>query len=217
MGNTVGSVALLFLVPYQAAFVSDTETNPKFGSMDAACYIVDSFILVHRIYRFDTAWSLHQRVAESCKELFAVSSRKLRGRKPSISGEDADDESHPPVNTHSTRRERPENRARRKKREAVVLKSRRRRREEALERVSQAAMLLLSLPFDAALWGSSIAWCIPYVRFIRLLIAPVQVHNFIAVLERSQGISFAVCRVLRIVGFFILMSHCKQGQRRTLE
>ena len=45
------------------------------------------------------------------------------------------------------------------------------------------------------------------MRLLRLLLAPLQVHSFIAVLERSQGVSFGACRAFRIVFFFVVMCH----------
>ena len=86
-------------------------------------------------------------------------------------------------------------------------RSRRKARQEKVSRVTTALMLLLSFPFDAFFWGSSLQYIIPYLRLLRLLVAPVQAHNFIAQLEKSQAMPFAWSRVFRIVTFWLIMSH----------
>lgn len=70
-----------------------------------------------------------------------------------------------------------------------------------------AALLILSVPFEAALWVTMRS-AVPFVRLTRYLHAINRAHRHLVELERSQIVPFALCRLTRVLLFFLLSTHC---------
>jgi hypothetical protein len=76
-------------------------------------------------------------------------------------------------------------------------------------RAPTALVLLLTLPFDALIWSSSASnSVVPIMRLTRYLYGILKAHHTLVTLERSQVAPFAICRVLRVLLFFLLATHC---------
>jgi hypothetical protein len=86
-------------------------------------------------------------------------------------------------------------------------KSKRTIRKERTTRMWAISMVLIALPYDVLLWGTGAQNLIALVRLGRMVLAPMQIHLWIAANERTQNISFSTCRFLRIMLFFVVMSH----------
>ena len=71
-----------------------------------------------------------------------------------------------------------------------------------------ACMVVLVLPYDAALWTlPSAPGPIPYVRLTRCVFGIVKTHHALVLLERFQVAPFYLCRMLRVLLFFIVATH----------
>eukprot|EP00966_Prymnesium_polylepis_P113881 2632195-Prymnesium_polylepis.1 len=77
------------------------------------------------------------------------------------------------------------------------------------ERAPAALVLILVMPFDTLLWPSvSSQDAIPFVRLTRFFYGLTRVHRLLVSLERSQAAPFTVCRMIRVLLFFLVATHC---------
>ena len=207
--NVVASAIYLFVIPYQAAFEADVSFNGLYilGSM------LDAIVLTHWVKQVYVGsaplrsqgrprWSALSRFLNGCLRRADGADDEATGvravRAEGLAG---------PV-TSGKRWQGAARQIQERTRDAHRRSlSRSRRRVLQLLILKQLAKLAVNLPADALLWGSDAQHVIPYIRMIKLLLAPMTVHECIVVLERSQAISFSICRLNRIVGFFITMSH----------
>ena len=74
--------------------------------------------------------------------------------------------------------------------------------------VPAAFMVVLVLPYDAALWTLPMApGPIPYLRLTRCVFGILKTHRALVLLERFQGAPFYFCRMLRVLLFFVVSTH----------
>jgi hypothetical protein len=76
------------------------------------------------------------------------------------------------------------------------------------KRTPSALKLLLVLPFDALLWPTkALHGGIPFLRLTRCVVGVAKLHQVLNDLERSQSAPFALCRMLRVLLFFLFSTH----------
>ena len=196
--NTLACFGLTILAPSMAAF----DTTDAFTYFDLLGYVLDAIVLLYRLICMCDAFPIAEAfyvVYDGLYDAYLDRRRIAPNHDPTNSHLVAPPGAHagPPAGTiipaPLAQMPVPDDLVR------TPRKSRRRARAEMLIRVRELTKFLLCVPYDALLWPTPWREAVSYVRLLRLITAPIEVHNFIAQLERSQTIPFAMARVIRLV------------------
>jgi hypothetical protein len=189
--HILANVCYLFVVPYQTAFSYGHTT--EFDALYAFGYTLDALVFCFHCVEAKAVWIEMGRW---------LGDAWLKLRSGGASGADAQEDG--PSDAAPVRRPRrasfsgPAPQVRRGRRNTATIREiaamqaqvqRQKAEQLQMDRMRQLRQLhlLLYVPFDAFLWGTSAQRFIPYVRFSKMLLAPLQVRTGGACARRRRG------------------------------